>query len=122
MVAVLWGGIIGAVYPVVEVVFKNKSMQQWVDEKIVENQTTIAAKSAELEQLQQKLAAAEKDGDRRRSSENRNRQSTTRRMNASRPTSSLWAAKTAEPWIDAYLPADPFERSCSSPSSCCWER
>jgi hypothetical protein len=38
MVAILWGANIGAVYPVVEIVFKNKSVQQWVDEKIVENQ------------------------------------------------------------------------------------
>ena len=34
MVAVLWGANISAVYPVVEVIFKNKSMQQWIDGKI----------------------------------------------------------------------------------------
>ncbi len=41
MVAILWGVNIGAVYPVVEVVFKNKSMQQWVDEKITEHQAIV---------------------------------------------------------------------------------
>src|SRR5450830_1438727 len=63
IVAVLWGGIIGAVYPVVEVVFKNKSMQQWIDEQIAENQKTAAAKSSELEKLQKELAASEQSGD-----------------------------------------------------------
>ena len=37
-------------------------MQQWIDEKIEESQTTIAAKTAELEQLRQQLAAADEDG------------------------------------------------------------
>ena len=41
-VAILWGVNIGAVYPFVEVVFKNESMQKWVDEKIVEAQRRVA--------------------------------------------------------------------------------
>ena len=51
VVAVLWGGNISTVYPVVEVVFKNQSMQQWVDGKIAESQATIAAKSADLDTI-----------------------------------------------------------------------
>lgn len=108
MVAVLWGVNIGAVYPVVEVVFKNKSMQQWIDEKIVENKTTIATKTAEVEKLQQKLASVNKESDKGGAWEIQ------KALNVAtderdRATKSLWAAETAQPYIHAYLPADPFQ-------------
>jgi ATP-binding cassette, subfamily B, bacterial MsbA len=108
MVAILWGGIIGAVYPVVEVVFKNKSMQQWIDDQIQEHQTKLAAKSAELEQLQKQLAAAEKDG-------NETLVGTVQQairnaeVDRTKADSSLWAATKAKPWIDKYLPGTPFD-------------
>ena len=35
IVAVLWGGNIGAVYPFMKVIFEGKSLQQWVDGEIV---------------------------------------------------------------------------------------
>ena len=107
-VAVLWGANIGAVYPVVEVVFKNKSMQQWIDEKIVEHRATVAAKTSELEQSQRELAAAEQAGDPRRESEIqlaiRNAQDQIERANYG-----LWTSEIAQPYVHAYLPADPFQ-------------
>ena len=107
IVAVLWGAIISTVYPVVEVVFKNKSMQQWIDGNIGESQATIAAKSADLGQLRQQLAAAEKDGD----------QQLQRKLlkdiantedECAKTSWDLWASELAKPYIDAYLPHDPF--------------
>ena len=108
IVAILWGGIIGAVYPVVEVVFKNKSMQQWIDDQIQDNQTKLAARSAELEQLQKQLAAAEKEGNEALVATT---QQAIRNAEAERTKadSGLWAAKQAKPWIDKYLPGSPFD-------------
>ena len=38
MIAVLWGGNIGTVYPIVEVAFQGQSLHQWVDVRIRDNQ------------------------------------------------------------------------------------
>ncbi len=108
VVAILWGGIIGAVYPVVEVVFKNKSMQQWVNEQIQDNQTKLAARSSELETLQKQLAAAEKAGDEKRVGEIQ-QQIFNANDDRTKAESGLWAAQTAKPWIDQYLPGSPFD-------------
>jgi ATP-binding cassette, subfamily B, bacterial MsbA len=108
IVAILWGGIIGAVYPVVEVVFKNKSMGQWIDDQIQENQTKARDKSAELEQLHKQLAAAEKAGDQTLvgTTQQAIRNAEVERDKAE---SGLWVAKKAKPWIDKYLPGSPFD-------------
>ena len=107
MVAILWGANIGAVYPVVEVVFQKKSMQQWVDEKLVENQTTVDAKTAELEQLERQLTVAEQSGDATRASEVQ--QAIRNAKDGAKGAGySLRALKTVEPYVDAYLPEGPF--------------
>jgi ATP-binding cassette, subfamily B, bacterial MsbA len=107
MVALLWGANISAVYPVVEVIFKNQSMQQWIDGRIRDSQATIAANPAELAKLQKQLAAAETAGD-------RERRWTIERQIGSLEERSAAAARTlstcqaAKPYIDNYLPHDPF--------------
>ena len=55
VVAVFWGANIGAVYPVVEVVLQDQSMQQWIDEKIEDSQADIAAKTADLDRMRRQL-------------------------------------------------------------------
>ena len=64
MVAILWGANIGTIYPVVEVIFQDQTMQQWIDGKITEGRTTIATKSDDFEQLSRELNAAKESGDR----------------------------------------------------------
>lgn len=108
VVAVLWGANIGTLYPVVEVVFQNQSMQQWVDGKIAESQTTVAARSTLLEQLSKDAAAAEKDAD-----DQRQRELQWKIANAkTERTASAKALKLYEslkPYIDTYLPNGPFQ-------------
>jgi ATP-binding cassette, subfamily B, bacterial MsbA len=107
MVALLWGANISAVYPVVEVIFKNQSMQDWIDGKITDSQATIAANPAELAKLRQQLAAAETAGDRdRRWAVERQIGSLEERTAAAART--LGTCQSAKPYIDAYLPHDPF--------------
>jgi ATP-binding cassette subfamily B protein/subfamily B ATP-binding cassette protein MsbA len=107
VVAALWGGIICSVYPAVEVIFKNKSMQQWIDAKIAESQATVAAKSADLKRLRGQLAAADKGDDKNRRWNLRKDIDATEdeRVAADRR---LRAAEIAKPYIETYLPHDPF--------------
>ncbi|MBU4398631.1 MAG: hypothetical protein KKE86_04770, partial [Planctomycetes bacterium] len=62
VVAVFWVANIGTIYPVVEVIFENQSMQQWIDLEIEKNQTAVATKSAEATKLREQLTALG-DGD-----------------------------------------------------------
>ena len=107
MVAVLWGANIGPVYPIIEIVLKNKPMQQWIDEQIQENRTTIAAESVKLERWHKELAAVEKSGDKTGCWEIQQTISTTENEIASAKTH-LRSSEFAKPYIDAYLPHDPF--------------
>ena len=58
VVAGLWGGNIGAVYPFMKVAFEGKSLQQWVGDEIVKARQTAAQQAARLETLQKESAAA----------------------------------------------------------------
>ena len=108
IVAVLWGGIIGAVYPVVEVVFKNKLTQRWINEQIQENQAKLAKASSELDRLRKELPAAERAGNNELVVEIQQaiHNADDERQNAD---NGLWAASKAKPWIDKYLPDSPFD-------------
>ncbi|MCC9599168.1 ABC transporter ATP-binding protein/permease [Stieleria sp. JC731] len=50
-VAMLWGGNIGAVYPVLEVCLNGKSVQQWITDDIAEAEEDIEKYQAELKAL-----------------------------------------------------------------------
>ncbi|HEX6962124.1 MAG TPA: ABC transporter ATP-binding protein [Lacipirellula sp.] len=58
-VAVLWGGNITAIFPVVDIIMLNKSIPQYVDEKCVELEKQIAALNADVEQGAAALPNAE---------------------------------------------------------------
>ena len=103
IVAVLWGGNIGTLYPVVEVVFQNQTMQQWIDGKIEHSRETVAEKSAKVERLNGELDAAA-DADRRKIEANlANTES-----ELAAETRALDWYEYGKPYIDQYLPTDPF--------------
>jgi ATP-binding cassette, subfamily B, bacterial MsbA len=106
-VAILWGAIIGTVYPVVEVIFKNKSMQQWIDGRITESQTKIAAKSADLGRLRQQLAAAEK-GDDQTLQQRLQKDIANIDDECTAAQRDLQISEIAKPYFDDYLPHNPF--------------
>ena len=105
MVAVFWGANISAVYPIVEVIFKNQSMQEWVDGKIAVSQTTIATQADELADLREQLAAVEQDDARRLVVEQEIRNAEAHSAAADR---TLRTCQTFKPYVDDYLPRDPF--------------
>ncbi len=58
VVAVLWGGNIGAVYPIVEVTLQEESLGHWVNGQIADSQRKIAEFQGELETRAAKLRTA----------------------------------------------------------------
>jgi len=92
MVAVLWGGNIGAVYPVVEVLFHGRSLHEWVDGRIENSSATIASAEQQL-----------RDDDSLNESDTANLR---RRIDAER--SAMARYQRLRPWIYQYLPDDPF--------------
>lgn len=102
LVASLWGANIGAVYPIVEVVFQGESMKEWVDKEIANSETTIADLKVEQAELTAKIAAAKSPA------EELNLQlgKIDNRLSAERQT--LSQRQYAKPMIDRYMPEDPF--------------
>ena len=98
------GGNIGILYPVVEVVFDGQSMHQWVDAKIKHSHATIAEKSAAADVLRRQSAAA---ADRERSRLEASIDGLERDVSAEQKA--LRSFEFAKPYIDAYLPASPFQ-------------
>ena len=107
LVAVFWVANIGAVYPIVEVIFEDKSMQQWIDQRIAENQAIIAEKSVELTEADAQLAALDRsDAQQLRNVQRRVADLQTELASAK---TSLRGCEIAKPYIDAYLPQTPFQ-------------
>jgi subfamily B ATP-binding cassette protein MsbA len=68
-VAVLWGGNITAIFPVVDIIMLNKSIPQYLDESSAELDTQIASLDADLKQKAAALPKAKADHQRRLRSE-----------------------------------------------------
>ncbi|MEN6459156.1 MAG: ABC transporter ATP-binding protein [Thermoguttaceae bacterium] len=106
LVAVFWGANIGAVYPVVEVIFKDKSMHQWIDGKIAEGQGAVAARTTEVARLQKQLDSGV-PGDSSAAAELRwDLKKAERELAVS--TGELQRYEAAKPYINRYLPETPF--------------
>lgn len=58
IVALLWGANIGAIYPIVEVVFDGKSFPQYADETIAAADATVAAMNADIASLETAIVKA----------------------------------------------------------------
>ncbi|MEX2142752.1 MAG: ABC transporter ATP-binding protein [Pirellulales bacterium] len=64
MVALLWGGNIGGMYPIVEIIFGNgggQTLQAWIDREIDEEQTNVARIVALVDALEEELRSAPAD-------------------------------------------------------------
>jgi ATP-binding cassette subfamily B protein/subfamily B ATP-binding cassette protein MsbA len=104
LVAVVWGANIGVMYPVIQVIFRGESMQKWVNESIAESTQHIADFGTQIDRKQAELAAAPAD----------QRKEIQLALNALRTNrdveqKSLEGRQRLKPYIDRYLPDDPFE-------------
>jgi ATP-binding cassette, subfamily B, bacterial MsbA len=103
VVAVLWGGNVGAVYPFVEVGLMNQSPQTLLNARIEQSQRTIAEKTAKLDKLRHELSKAPDDqqaGIRGQISMAEDR--------VYAEQWAQWAYRLLKPYVDNYLPATPF--------------
>ena len=102
--ALLWGGNIGAVYPFMKVAFEGKSLQQCVDGELDKTRHAIAERSDRLETLQQKYPAASAEDRPAIESEIGDI-----KWRLSSDRWAEWAYSGMKPYLDRYLPADPFQ-------------
>lgn len=126
-VAVLWGANLGAVYPIVEVVLKNESLQDWADQRISASQATIDSIDDELQQRTNRESGEPAKTQAKDVASSEDRENDTTEQGLVRPTGELATLRTDElrsrlaierkalgftqriqPLIVRYLPSDPF--------------
>lgn len=96
-VALIWGGNIGAIYPVMEVTLAGKSLQAWNAERLVESQNRTAAIQQELQLL----------ANRPLNEEEHHRQNELKTKLQSEEAIQIAAARM-QPWLVRIFPVDPF--------------
>ena len=57
LVALLWGANLGAVYPFVEVVMRQKTLHDWVEERLDDSNTRIVEQQKQIDDLEKQIAA-----------------------------------------------------------------
>ena len=102
-VGLLWGLNIGTIYPFVEVVFNRQSLQQWVDEEISKAESTA-------EELQQKIADLRQQQELGPADVQLQLQAEIDQLTDRRSAEliALQGRQRVKPYIDRYLPTDPF--------------
>ena len=97
-VAVLWGGNIGGLYPVLQVVISGESLQDWSDRKINDSQEQIDELHQQIATATAKTKPSKKD-----------RQAVARwNSQLDLEEAALASARRLQSWVQDYLPNDPF--------------
>jgi subfamily B ATP-binding cassette protein MsbA len=105
VIAVLWGGNIGTVYPFVEVTFQGQSMHQWVDQNIAREEKVAAELTTQLAAADRQVAAAPAELQKKLKHE---RAEVADKLQHSQD--SLWRFHWANDHvIDPYMPDDAFQ-------------
>ncbi len=103
IVAVLWGGNIGALYPVVEVVFQGQSAGQYLDAQIHQSEQRVSELRAQIKQLQ--VQAADASASDHSNAANR---LDLLSMRVEAEEQALIRYHQIQPYVERYFPADPF--------------
>ena len=104
MVGALWGGNIGAMYPVVEVVFENQSIPSWLDEQVVKSGKLIDELNGEIETNQAKLEATSDDAQQA----NLQKKIAMAELRVDAEQHALEKYERLQPYAHQYLPDDAF--------------
>ena len=105
LVALLWGANLGAVYPFVEVVLKDKSLQEWAEQRLQDSREAIETSEARIRELQSEITGEDSDA-----KFIEDKQRTIRSFQTDIKTQQeriAWTEKL-EPWIQKYAPSDPY--------------
>lgn len=100
LVAGFWGGNIGALYPVFEIISQGRSLQQWVKQEVAQGQAKVTRLEQELAGLTDAPPGADAAKHRRTI------EACEIRLAAERKA--LAHAERLQPLIERYLPDDPF--------------
>ncbi len=104
MVAALWGGNIGALFPVIQVTLGEESLQHWIEREITTAEEQVVKFTSEVRELEQHLAVA---GDEERlANERRIKQL---RAEIATHEASIESSRRIQPWINRFVPTDPFQ-------------
>lgn len=104
LVAILWGGNIGALYPVIQVAFQGSSLQTWIDEEIEKSHETIRECQDTIAQTHQKLFDAKPED-----AKVLQHQLKEAEFDLVAEDKVLATRERVQPWIHRLLPDDPFE-------------
>ena len=105
-VAGLWGANIAALFPVIEVTLNGESLQSWNGRRLSDAEHRISAAIAEASALETSLASnslGSAEGVKARS------RIDTLVLNRRGDEAVVYSARKLEPWLDRFLPADPFQ-------------
>ena len=105
-VAALWGANIAALFPIIEVTLKGESLQDWNGKRLEDATGRIEAGETELAGLEAKLAADTLSGKDLAWARHR---VDTLELNLAGDRALVAAASRLGPWIDRFLPVDPFQ-------------
>jgi len=104
-VAALWGANIAALYPIIEVTLQGESLQAWNEERIKAAGERLGAATAEQETLEEQLAGG---GVAAANVVQARQRLDTLRLAIARDQALRASAEKMAPWIDRFLPRDPF--------------
>jgi subfamily B ATP-binding cassette protein MsbA len=102
-VAALWGGNIGALFPIIKVTMAGESLQDWIADEINRSEQRIQELTVEVRNFQQGLDQSDQR-DRSRYVAELNR--ATSQLNTEK--NALISSRRIQPWINRFLPSDPF--------------
>ena len=105
LVALFWGANLGAVYPFVEVVLKDKSLQQWAEQRLEDSHDAIENSESKIKKLDSQIADGNLTGEQIEA-----KQKAVRSYQTDIKTQNeriAWTEKL-EPWIKKYAPSDPY--------------
>jgi len=105
-VAALWGANIAALFPIIEVTLRGESLQAWNSDRIEESETRITEGQAECRKLEAELAAGTRTGKDLAWARHR---VDTLKLNIAGDQAVVYSATKLAPWLDRFLPVDPFE-------------
>ncbi|MEY3033251.1 MAG: hypothetical protein RLZZ622_1726, partial [Planctomycetota bacterium] len=105
-VAGLWGANIAALFPIIEVTLNGESLQEWNTDRIKEAETRLAEHAKEISRLEEQLAGGGlPEVDRIAARSRVDSLNLADKGDATILSSARWL----QPWLDGYLPRDPFQ-------------
>ncbi len=99
LVAVVWGGNIGALYPVIQVAFQGRSLHAWLDDEIAQSSRRILELESEVRAEEPKALAATDSGSERMA----------KQFELQVERRALSTRQFVRPWVERLLPRDPFQ-------------